>query len=145
MMYKEFIHNLFDSEKSFIDYYDAWCANIIQFPANRSCVCLVLYSNDEGVGEKFSSENMSTKTLELCIGTNYVFHVSEISSPCADPGTLPPNSPENQPIRRWQLGRFGRHGPGRRRSLPLSQPGPWTTSQSCCRPRAARPPKRQPT
>ena len=68
MMYKEFIHNSFDGEKSFIDYYDAWCANTIQFPANRSCVCLVLYSNDEEVGK-----NMSTKTLELCIGANYAF------------------------------------------------------------------------
>ena len=75
MMYKEFIHNLFDGEKSFIDYYDAWCANIIQFPANRSCVCLVLYSNDEGVGK-----NMSTKTLELCIGTNYVFYGSDVAN-----------------------------------------------------------------
>ena len=50
-------------------------ANIIQFPANRSCVCLVLYSNDEGVGK-----NMSTKTLELCIGTNYVFYVSDVAN-----------------------------------------------------------------
>ena len=75
MMYKEFIHNLFDGEKSFIDYYDAWCANIIQSPASRSCVCLVLYSNDEGVGK-----NMSTKTLELCISTNYVFCVSDVAN-----------------------------------------------------------------
>ena len=49
MMYKEFIHNLSDGEKSFIDYYDAWCADIIQYPSLRSCICMVLYSLDEGV------------------------------------------------------------------------------------------------
>ena len=75
MMYKEFIYNLFGGKKSFIDSNDAWYANIFQFPANRSCICLVLYSTDEGVGK-----NMSIKTLELCIGTNYLFYVSDVAN-----------------------------------------------------------------
>lgn len=73
--YKEFINNLFDHNKEYVDYYDAWCANIIQYPAYRSCVCLVLYSLFEGVGK-----NMSTRTLELCLGEKYTFYVSDATN-----------------------------------------------------------------
>lgn len=73
--YKEFIHNLFDGISEYINYYDAWCANIIQNPAQRSCICLVLYSLFEGVGK-----NMSTKTLELCVGENYTFYISDVAN-----------------------------------------------------------------
>ena len=75
LRYKEFINNLFDYNQDYVNYYDAWCANIIQNPANRSCVCLVLYSLFEGVGK-----NMSTRTLELCIGEKYTFYVSDASN-----------------------------------------------------------------
>ena len=73
--YKDFIYNLFDGNEEFINYYDAWCANIIQYPALRSCVCIVLYSLFEGVGK-----NMSTRTLELCVGERYTFYVSDVSN-----------------------------------------------------------------
>lgn len=75
LMYKDFIKNLFDGNEEFINYYDAWCANIIQYPAYRSSICLVLYSLFEGVGK-----NMSTRTLELCIGENYTFYVSDATN-----------------------------------------------------------------
>ena len=75
LQYKEFISNLFNNNQEYINYYDAWCANIIQFPSIRACVCLVLYSLFEGVGK-----NMSTRTLELCIGENYTFYVSDVSN-----------------------------------------------------------------
>ena len=73
--YKEFIYNLFDGNQEFINYYDAWCANIIQHPGSRACVCMVLYSLFEGVGK-----NMSTRTLELCLGEKYTFYVSDVSN-----------------------------------------------------------------
>lgn len=75
LKYKEFISYLFNGVQEYIKYYDAWCANIIQNPSNRSCICLVLYSLLEGVGK-----NMSTKTLEKCIGENYVTYVTDVSN-----------------------------------------------------------------
>lgn len=74
-MYKEFISYLFNSVEEYINYYDAWSANIIQRPAFRSSVCIVLYSLMEGVGK-----NMSTKTLEKCIGENYTNYISDASN-----------------------------------------------------------------
>ena len=75
LQYRDFIYNLFDGIQEYIDFYDAWCANIIQNPSNRSCVCLVLYSVFEGVGK-----NMSTKTLEKCIGENYTMYITDPSN-----------------------------------------------------------------
>ena len=73
--YKEFISNLFGGVDEYINYFIAWCANIIQNPAIRSCVCLVLYSLEEGAGK-----NMITKTLELCLGENYVNYITDVSN-----------------------------------------------------------------
>lgn len=73
--YKEFIHNLFGGVQGYIDFFIAWCANIIQNPAKRSCVCLVLYSLEEGAGK-----NMITKTLEMCLGEIYVNYISDVSN-----------------------------------------------------------------
>jgi hypothetical protein len=74
-IYKEFIYNLMNGDTQFINYYDAWCANIIQYPAKRSCVCLVLYSLFEGVGK-----NMSTRTLELCVGEIYTNYITDVGN-----------------------------------------------------------------
>lgn len=73
--YKEFISNLFGGVNEYINYFIAWCANIIQNPAIRSSVCLVLYSLEEGAGK-----NMITKTLELCLGENYVNYITDVSN-----------------------------------------------------------------
>jgi hypothetical protein len=75
LKYKEFISNLFDDNQDYVNYYDAWCANIIQYPALRSCICVVLYSADEGVGK-----NMSSKTLELCISERYTFYITDATN-----------------------------------------------------------------
>ncbi len=75
IQYKDFIYNLFNGVQEYIDFYDAWCANIIQNPAKRSTVCLVLYSVAEGVGK-----NTSTKTLERCIGENYTNYITDVSN-----------------------------------------------------------------
>ena len=70
-----YISNLFNGVKEYIDFYDAWCANIIQNPSERSTVCLVLYSVAEGVGK-----NTSTKTLERCIGEHYTNYITDVSN-----------------------------------------------------------------
>ena len=73
--YKEFIYNLFGGAEESVNFFIAWCANIIQPPAKRSCVCLVLYSLEEGAGK-----NMITKTLEMCLGEIYVNYTSDVSN-----------------------------------------------------------------
>ena len=75
LKYKEFVSNLFDNNEEFVNYYDAWCSDIIQYPSLRSCICMVLYSLDEGVGK-----NMSTKTLEMCISERYTFYITDASN-----------------------------------------------------------------
>lgn len=73
--YKDFIYNLVGKNEDCMNYFIAWCANIIQNPAKRACICLVLYSYEEGAGK-----NMITKTLEKCIGKNYVNYISDVSN-----------------------------------------------------------------
>ena len=48
--YKDFIYNLVGKNEDCMNYFIAWCANIIQNPAKRSCICLVLYSYEEEIG-----------------------------------------------------------------------------------------------
>lgn len=74
-MFKGFVNNLFGNNKDSVNYFIAWCANIIQNPAKRSCVCLVLYSLEEGAGK-----NMITKTLELCLGSKYVNYITDVGN-----------------------------------------------------------------
>lgn len=74
-MFKGFINNLFGNNTDSVNYFIAWCANIIQNPAKRSCVCLVLYSLEEGAGK-----NMITKTLELCLGSKYVNYITDVGN-----------------------------------------------------------------
>lgn len=73
--YKDFVYNLVGKNEDCMNYFIAWCANIIQTPAKRACICLVLYSYEEGAGK-----NMITKTLEKCIGKNYVNYISDVSN-----------------------------------------------------------------
>lgn len=74
-MFKDFMYYLFDKKQGYINFFTAWCANIIQNPAKRSCVCLVLYSLEEGTGK-----NVITKTIELCLGSKYVNYISDVSN-----------------------------------------------------------------
>ena len=73
--YKDFIYNLVGKNEDCMNYFIAWCANIIQNPSNRACICLVLYSYEEGAGK-----NMITKTLEKCVGSSYVNYISDVSN-----------------------------------------------------------------
>lgn len=73
--YRDFIYNLVGKNEDCMNYFIAWCANIIQNPAKRSCICLVLYSYEEGAGK-----NMITKTLEKCVGTSYVNYITDVAN-----------------------------------------------------------------
>jgi hypothetical protein len=73
--FREFIANLFGDVKENIDFFIAWCANIIQNPSKRSSVCMVLYSMEEGAGK-----NMIIKTIEKCIGECYVNYISDVGN-----------------------------------------------------------------
>jgi hypothetical protein len=73
--FKEFLHNLCNGEVKSIMYFIAWMANIVQNPSDRSCVCMVLYSLEEGVGK-----NMIIKTLEKVLGSAYVNYITDVAN-----------------------------------------------------------------
>jgi hypothetical protein len=74
-VFREFISNLFGDVLESVNFFIAWCANIIQNPSKRSCICLVLYSMEEGAGK-----NMIIKTIEKCIGKSYVNYISDVGN-----------------------------------------------------------------
>jgi hypothetical protein len=71
-MFKDFVGNLLSQNKSMVNYLIAWFANIIQNPDKRSCICIALYSYEEGVGK-----NMLIKTIEKCIGEIYMNYITD--------------------------------------------------------------------
>jgi hypothetical protein len=73
--FNEFLHNLCNGEIASINFILAWMANIIQNPSDRACVCLVLYSLEEGTGK-----NMVIKTLEKCLGSTYVNYITDVAN-----------------------------------------------------------------
>lgn len=73
--FKEFLHNLCNGEVNCIMFLIAWMANIIQNPSDRACVCIALYSLEEGAGK-----NMIIKTLEKCIGSVYVNYITDVGN-----------------------------------------------------------------
>ena len=71
----EYISNLFNGRENYIYYLISWIANIIQYPAYRSQVCIILYSLVEGVGK--------TKLIELIekiIGDKYSYCITDVSN-----------------------------------------------------------------
>lgn len=73
--FREYISNLVNDREHYVNYIIAWIANIIQYPAFRSQVCIILYSLVEGVGK--------TKLIELIenvIGEKYSFSITDVSN-----------------------------------------------------------------
>ena len=73
--FREYISNLVNGRENYSNYIIAWIANIIQYPAFRSQVCIILYSLVEGVGK--------TKLIELIeniIGDKYSFSITDVSN-----------------------------------------------------------------
>jgi hypothetical protein len=65
--YKEFVSNMFNKNEEYANFFDAWMSNMFQRPSKKSCICLILYSNNEGVGK-----DTVLKTIHKCLGENYV-------------------------------------------------------------------------
>jgi len=71
----EYIDNLINFKESYKYFLISWIANIIQYPAFRSQVCIILYSLVEGVGK--------TKLIELIeklVGEKYSFAITDINN-----------------------------------------------------------------
>ena len=71
----EYIFNLLNGREKYIYFLISWIANIIQYPAYRSQVCIILYSLIEGVGK--------TKLIELfekLIGEKYSYSITDVSN-----------------------------------------------------------------
>lgn len=73
--FKEFISNLVDGRENYINYILAWIANIIQYPAYRSQVCIVLYSLIEGVGKSKLCE-----LIEKVVDEKYSFCITDVTN-----------------------------------------------------------------
>jgi len=73
--FKEYISNLVNGRESYINYIIAWIANIIQYPAYRSQVCIVLYSLIEGVGKSKLIE-----LIEKLVDEKHSFFITDVSN-----------------------------------------------------------------
>ena len=75
LRFKEYISNLVNDRENYVMFIIAWIANIIQYPAHKTQVCIVLYSLVEGVGK--------TKLIELIekiIGDDYSFSITDVAN-----------------------------------------------------------------
>ena len=75
MRFKEFIYNLVGGRDVYVNFIMSWIANIIQYPAERTQVCIILYSLLEGVGKSKLIE-----LIEKIIGEKYCFSITDISN-----------------------------------------------------------------
>jgi hypothetical protein len=73
--FREYISNLVNGRENYVNYIIAWIANIIQYPAFRSQVCIVLYSLVEGVGKSKLIE-----LIENVIGEKYSFSITDVTN-----------------------------------------------------------------
>lgn len=73
--FKEYVSNLFNNRDKYVNYFIAWVANIIQYPAYRTKVCIILYSLVEGVGKSLLIE-----LIENIIGEKYSFAITDVAN-----------------------------------------------------------------
>ena len=73
--FKEYIYNLLGCRDNYTNYIISWIANIIQYPAFRSKVCIILYSLVEGVGKSLIIE-----LIEKLVGEKYSFAITDVSN-----------------------------------------------------------------
>jgi len=73
--FNEYIHNLIGCRENYANYITAWIANIIQYPAYRSKVCILLYSLVEGVGK-----SLFVEMIEKIVGEKYSFFITDVSN-----------------------------------------------------------------
>ena len=73
--FQEYIYNLVGGRQNYVDFIIAWIANIIQYPAYRTKVCIILYSLVEGVGK-----SLLVELFEKLIGEKYSFAITDVSN-----------------------------------------------------------------
>ena len=73
--FKEYIYNLVGEREDYSNYLLSWIANIIQYPAYRSQVCIVLYSIIEGVGKSVLCE-----LIEKIVDSKYSYFITDVSN-----------------------------------------------------------------
>lgn len=73
--FKEYISNLVNKREKYVNYILSWIANIIQYPALKTQVCIVLYSFVEGVGKSKLIE-----LIELILGENLCYDVVDLAN-----------------------------------------------------------------
>jgi len=71
----EYISNLVNHREKYIYYIIAWIANMVQYPAIKSTVCIVLYSIIEGVGKSKLIE-----LIEKIIGENLCYDIVDLQN-----------------------------------------------------------------
>lgn len=73
--FKDYIYNLVGEREEYSNYLLSWIANIIQYPAYRSQVCIVLYSLIEGVGKSVLCE-----LIEKLVDSKYSYFITDVSN-----------------------------------------------------------------
>ena len=71
----DYINNLIGGRENYKNFIISWIANIIQYPAYRSKVCIILYSLVEGVGK-----SLLVELFEKLIGEKYSFAITDVSN-----------------------------------------------------------------
>lgn len=72
---KDYINNLVGCREKYTNYILSWIANIIQTPANRSQVCIVLYCEDEGGGK-----TMLCEFIAKILDENKCFFITDLEN-----------------------------------------------------------------
>ena len=73
--FRDYIYNLVGKKDNYCNYLLSWIANIIQYPAFRSQVCIILYSMMEGVGKSILCE-----LIEKLVDSKYTFYITDVSN-----------------------------------------------------------------
>ena len=73
--FKEYVYSLVGEKDNYCNYLLSWIANIIQYPAFRSQVCIILYSMMEGVGKSILCD-----LIEKLVDSKYTYFITDVSN-----------------------------------------------------------------
>lgn len=73
--FREYIYNLVGEREEYMNYLISWIANMIQYPAYRSKVCIILYSIIEGTGKSILCE-----LIEKIVDSKYTYYITDVNN-----------------------------------------------------------------
>ena len=73
--FKEYISNLVNGRENYINFIISWIANIIQYPAERTQVCIVLYSLLEGIGK-----SLLVELIAKLVDDKHSYFITDVSN-----------------------------------------------------------------